>query len=186
MSRVKAISQLLLKAARSQLPSAAQASKLSFLQSASTVNVPTNSLLLSQTVRNFHSSFHVLGQPDHAKESDVSNDIVRFDEPPRRYRDLTDKELWHEAWMYEDKFGTEDDPIVVPCSEPSRVIGVTDPDDDTLMIWGVLNAGDPPRQFVEGGEFFVLKSVLHVKRVGDALLEMEEAAEVAGASQLAK
>lgn len=61
--------------------------------------------------------------------------------------------------MYEDRLGTEDDPIIVPSTEAERIIGVTDPDDDNLVVWGILKAADPPRQFVEGGEFYVLKEV---------------------------
>jgi hypothetical protein len=61
--------------------------------------------------------------------------------------------------MYEDRFGTEDDPVIVPSLEPERIIGVTDPDDDNLVVWGVLRESDPPRQFIEGGEFYVLRKV---------------------------
>ncbi|KAF5828238.1 mitochondrial cytochrome c oxidase subunit 4, 13 kd [Dunaliella salina] len=73
-------------------------------------------------------------------------------EPPRKYRPLADKELWHEAWMYEDKFGTEDDPI---------------------WVWGILRANEPPRQFVEGGEFYVLNVVPYVTKVGDVMEQIE-------------
>ncbi|KAG1661593.1 hypothetical protein FOA52_000768 [Chlamydomonas sp. UWO 241] len=95
------------------------------------------------------------------------------EEPPRKYRPLVDKEMWHEAWMYEDRFGTEDDPVIVPSLEPERIIGVTDPDDDNLVVWGVLRDNDPPRQFIEGGEFYVIKKVPYVKKVGDVLDELE-------------
>lgn len=36
--------------------------------------------------------------------------------------------------MYEDRFGTEDAPIVVPSLEGERIIGVTDPEDDNLVV----------------------------------------------------
>jgi len=75
--------------------------------------------------------------------------------------------------MYEDRFGTEDDPVIVPSLEPERIIGVTDPDDDNLVVWGVLRDNDPPRQFIEGGEFYTLKKVPYVKKVGDVLDEIE-------------
>ncbi|PNH02673.1 hypothetical protein TSOC_011344 [Tetrabaena socialis] len=75
--------------------------------------------------------------------------------------------------MYEDKFGTEEDPIVVPSLEPERIIGVTDPEDDTLVVWGILKEAEPPRQFVENGEFYVLKMVENVKKVGDVVQELE-------------
>lgn len=75
--------------------------------------------------------------------------------------------------MYEDKFGTEDDPISVPSLEPERIIGVTDPEDDTLVVWGILKAGEPPRQFIENGEFYLLQMVEYVKKVGDVREELE-------------
>ena len=96
-------------------------------------------------------------------------------EPTRKFRPLADKELWHEAWMYEDRFGTETDPVVVPSLEPERIIGVTDPDDENLVVWGIVRENDPPRQFIEGGEFYVLKKVPYVKKVGDVLDELEGA-----------
>lgn len=83
------------------------------------------------------------------------------------YKYLLDKDIWDEAWAHEPRFGTVDSPIVVPSIEPERIIGVTDPDDDTLVIWGILCKDDPPKQLVEGGEFFVLQLVEHVPRVGD-------------------
>lgn len=81
--------------------------------------------------------------------------------------------------MYEDKFGVEEDPIVVPSLEPERIIGVTDPEDETLVVWGILKEGEPPRQFVENGEFYVLQLVEYVKKVGDVMEEIEGAAEQA-------
>lgn len=95
-------------------------------------------------------------------------------EPARKYRQLDDKEMWHESWMYEDKFGTEDDPIIVPSLEAERIIGVTDPEDDNLVVWGILRENEPPRQFIEGGEFYVLRTVSYVKKVGDVLEELEK------------
>jgi hypothetical protein len=43
-----------------------------------------------------------------------------------------------------------DNPIVVPSLLPERIIGVTDPEDDTLVIWGIVREGEPPKQ-VRGG-----------------------------------
>lgn len=77
--------------------------------------------------------------------------------------------MWDEAWAYEPRFGTETDPIVVPALLSERIIGVTDPDDDTLVVWGVVREGEPPKQLVPGGEFFSLKRVAHVDKVGDVL-----------------
>jgi cytochrome c oxidase subunit 5b len=66
---------------------------------------------------------------------------------------------------YEPRFGTEDNPIQVPALLEERIIGVTDPEDDTLVIWGVIREGEPPKQLVAGGEFFVLKKVERVEKV---------------------
>eukprot|EP00775_Hariotina_reticulata_P006909 gene6909-7125_t len=73
------------------------------------------------------------------------------------------------ATAYEPRFGTEDNPIQVPALLNERIIGVTDPEDDTLVIWGVIRDGEPPKQLVAGGEFFVLKKVERVEKVGDKL-----------------
>ena len=54
-------------------------------------------------------------------------------------------------------------------SAGERIIGVTDPEDDTLVIWGIVRENEPPKQLVAGGEFFVLKRVERVEKVGDAL-----------------
>jgi cytochrome c oxidase subunit 5b len=53
----------------------------------------------------------------------------------------------------------------VPALLNERIIGVTDPEDDTLVIWGVIREGEPPKQLVAGGEFFVLKKVERVEKV---------------------
>ena len=37
------------------------------------------------------------------------------------------------------------------------VIGSADPDDDSLVWWGIIEEGQPPKQIIDGGEFFVLK-----------------------------
>ncbi|KAL4425162.1 hypothetical protein ABPG75_009178 [Micractinium tetrahymenae] len=63
---------------------------------------------------------------------------------------------WHEAWL-DAPFGTEDNPVVVPSEFGERIVGVADPDDDSLVWWGVIEEGQPPKQIIEGGEFFVLK-----------------------------
>ena len=39
-----------------------------------------------------------------------------------------------------------------------RVVGVPDPEDDCLVIWDLIKANEPPKQIVEGGEYFVLKT----------------------------
>lgn len=35
---------------------------------------------------------------------------------------------------------------MVPSLLPERIIGVTDPEDDTLVIWGIVREGEPPKQ----------------------------------------
>ena len=70
---------------------------------------------------------------------------------------------------HEPRFGTEDNPIVVPSLLAERIIGVTDPDDDTLVIWGIVREGEPPKQLVAGGEFFSLRRVERIDKVSDKL-----------------
>ncbi len=56
-------------------------------------------------------------------------------------------------------FGTEDKPVEVTSSFSERIVGVPDPYDDSIIWWGHIEEGQPPKQLVEGGEFFVLKRV---------------------------
>lgn len=56
-------------------------------------------------------------------------------------------------------FGTEDKPVEVTSSFSHRVVGVPDPNDDSIIWWAHIKEGEPPRQLVEGGEFFVLKRI---------------------------
>lgn len=56
-------------------------------------------------------------------------------------------------------FGTEDNPVQVTSSYPERIVGVPDPYDDSHVWWGIIEEGQPPKQLVEGGEFFVLKRI---------------------------
>jgi cytochrome c oxidase subunit 5b len=65
---------------------------------------------------------------------------------------------WHEEWL-DAPFGTEDNPTVVPSSFSERIVGVPDPEDDSTVWWGIIEEGQPPKQIVEGGEFFVLKKI---------------------------
>ena len=54
-------------------------------------------------------------------------------------------------------------PLFLPSSRQvtsafaERVVGVPDPADDSIIWWGTIKEGEPPRQIVEGGEYFVLK-----------------------------
>jgi hypothetical protein len=38
-------------------------------------------------------------------------------------------------------------------------VGVPDPYDDSIIWWGTIEEGQPPKQIVDTGEFFVLKKV---------------------------
>ena len=67
-------------------------------------------------------------------------------------------DLFHEAWL-DAPFGTEDSPVEVTSEFSERIVGCADPDDDSIVWWGVIEEGQPPRQIVEGGEFFVLKKL---------------------------
>ncbi|KAG2497777.1 hypothetical protein HYH03_004049 [Edaphochlamys debaryana] len=162
MNRLGSLSGLLARAARScgRRWAVAGATELSA--------VGTVGQDIAAQVRSLHTTLTTCqGAPAEAKSGALST------EPPRKYRPLGDKELWHEAWMYEDKFGTEEDPIQVPSLESERIIGVTDPEDETMVVWGILKEGEPPRQFVENGEFYVLKLVEYIKKVGDVVPEVE-------------
>lgn len=67
-------------------------------------------------------------------------------------------DVWEETWLKEP-WGTADKPVVVPSSYESRIVGVPDPDDDSLVWWGIIEDGQPPKQIIEGGEYFVLKRI---------------------------
>lgn len=56
-------------------------------------------------------------------------------------------------------FGTEDKPVQVTSAYEERIVGVPDPNDDSIVWWGTVHEGQPPKQILEGGEFFVLKRV---------------------------
>lgn len=57
-----------------------------------------------------------------------------------------------------DFAGTPEDPVVVESAFEERIIGVPDPEDDCLVIWDLIKADEPPKQIIEGGEYFVLKT----------------------------
>ena len=56
-------------------------------------------------------------------------------------------------------WGTEDNPVQVTSSLAERIVGVPDPYDDSIIWWGTIEEGQPPKQIVDTGEFFVLKRV---------------------------
>jgi hypothetical protein len=43
-------------------------------------------------------------------------------------------------------FGTAENPVEVPSEFDHRVVGVPDPDDDSLVWWGIIEDGSPPKQ----------------------------------------
>jgi cytochrome c oxidase subunit 5b len=52
--------------------------------------------------------------------------------------------------------GTKEAPVVVTSSMPYRIVGATDPDDDSIVHWGRVEAGKPPIKI--GEEWFVHKA----------------------------
>ena len=63
--------------------------------------------------------------------------------------------MFKEDWL-DAPFGTAESPVLVTSDFPERIVGVTDPEDDTIIVWDIIKEGEPPKQIVEGGEFFVL------------------------------
>lgn len=43
-------------------------------------------------------------------------------------------------------FGTAENPVEVPSEFDHRVVGVPDPDDDSLVWWGIIEDGKPAKQ----------------------------------------
>ena len=43
-------------------------------------------------------------------------------------------------------FGTAENPTEVTSEFDNRVVGVPDPDDDSLVWWGIIEEGSPPKQ----------------------------------------
>eukprot|EP00210_Caulerpa_lentillifera_P004789 g4572.t1 len=66
--------------------------------------------------------------------------------------------LLDEEWL-NAPFGTIEKPAVVPSIHAERIVGVPDPHDDCIITWGVIREGEPPKQLVEDGEYFVLKRI---------------------------
>lgn len=67
-------------------------------------------------------------------------------------------DIFHEDWITKEFAGTPEDPVVVESAFDERIIGVPDPEDDCLVIWDLIKADEPPKQIIEGGEYFVLKT----------------------------
>lgn len=68
------------------------------------------------------------------------------------------KSMFQEDWL-NAPWGTEDNPVEVTSSLHERIVGVPDPYDDSIIWWGTIEEGQPPKQIVDTGEFFVLKKV---------------------------
>ena len=54
-------------------------------------------------------------------------------------------------------FGTKESPCVVTSTLPYRIVGATDPDDDSIIYWGRLEEGAPAMKI--GEEWFVHKRI---------------------------
>lgn len=67
-------------------------------------------------------------------------------------------DIFHEDWITKEFAGTAQDPVVVQSAYAERIVGVPDPEDDCLVIWDIIKANEPPKQIVEGGEYFVLQT----------------------------
>ena len=68
------------------------------------------------------------------------------------------RDLFHEDWL-DAPWGTAASPVEVTSVFSERVVGVPDPADDSIVWWGTVREGEPPRQIIEGGEYFVLKKI---------------------------
>jgi hypothetical protein len=53
--------------------------------------------------------------------------------------------------------GTLTNPVVVTSVATERIVGAVDPDDDSIVCWGIVKAGAPPKLI--GDEYFVLKQI---------------------------
>ncbi|KAK3247948.1 hypothetical protein CYMTET_42568 [Cymbomonas tetramitiformis] len=61
-----------------------------------------------------------------------------------------------QAWLNAPT-GTEENPVVVTSMFTERIVGASDPDDDSHVIWSVVKEGAAPKLI--GGEYFILKQV---------------------------
>ena len=68
------------------------------------------------------------------------------------------RDMWREDWL-DAPFGTATAPVAVTSVFSERVVGVPDPADDSIIWWGTIKEGEPPKQLIEGGEYFVLKRI---------------------------
>ncbi len=68
-------------------------------------------------------------------------------------------DIWMPCGRLDAPFGTPEKPVEVPSMFDHRVVGVPDPDDDSIVWWGIVEEGQPPKQIIEEGEYFILKRV---------------------------
>mmetsp|Transcript_37525 Transcript_37525/g.52086 ORF Transcript_37525/g.52086 Transcript_37525/m.52086 type:complete len:152 (+) Transcript_37525:83-538(+) len=61
-----------------------------------------------------------------------------------------------EKWLNAAK-GTEEAPVVVTSMFKERIVGATDPDDDSIVEWAIVKEGEPPKLI--GSEYFILKQM---------------------------
>jgi cytochrome c oxidase subunit 5b len=93
-----------------------------------------------------HSS---LSSPSRSSPSTHSDELVAK---------AAGRDMWHEDWL-DAPWGTTAAPVEVTSVFSERVVGVPDPADDSIVWWGTVREGEPPRQIIEGGEYFVLKKI---------------------------
>lgn len=111
--------------------------------------------ILNQT-RHFWASSKVLANA--AGTTDITDEYEHATglEKKELEAELQGKGLFADEWL-DAPFGTETNPVEVTSEYSERIVGVPDPDDDSLVWWSVIKEGEPAKQIVEGGEFFVLK-----------------------------
>ena len=86
------------------------------------------------------------------------DDVLKAVTPKEVFADASkEKALEREALIARAPKGTKESPCVVTSEMDYRVVGVTDPDDDSIVIWGRLEEGKGP--MLIGDEWFVHKRV---------------------------